>query len=126
MGSKKNYALQKNCSYKDLSELIITAIQEEQFFNKETLIPKVKAILTGFKMNINSTKYDGIETPSDAARRIRAIEEYEVVVNFWKCRMKELGANMSEQYLKLDDLLIERGFRPKNKNHVKNEHNQLG
>lgn len=117
--------LQQNTSFKELSRLIIEAIEEEQFFNKETLIPKVKAILSGFKMNINATKYGKIESPSDAARRIRAIEQYEVTVNYWKNRCKDNVPDMQPFYDKLDNILIEKGFRVKKINNQQNEKNYL-
>lgn len=114
--SKTNYHIVNNkkaASYKELSQLIVAAIEEEQFFNKEVLVPKIKAILSGFKMNLDAAKYNSIEKPSDAARRIRAINEYEVIVNFWKCRVRELVPDITPYYHELNKRLVEKGFNPK-------------
>lgn len=115
MGKTNYYQVaNKNAvTYKELSDLIVTAIEEEQFFDKSVLIPKVKSILSGFKMRLNSARYNAIENPSDAAKRIRAIEEYEVITNFWKCQVRDLGGDMNPYYEKLNERLIERGFAPK-------------
>lgn len=80
----------KNTSFPELSKLIVEAIETEQFFNKEVLVPKVKAIITAFKLNIQNTKYNRIEEPSDAARRLRALEIREFEVHFWKGKVVEL------------------------------------
>jgi hypothetical protein len=97
--------------FDDLSKLIIDAIQEEQFFNKETLIPKVKAILKGFRANVASANYNKIEKPSESARRLRTLEIRQMEINFWKSVViKTDPENIEKYFSELDALYIENGF----------------
>lgn len=112
--SKTNfYMLQKNknSSFADLSKIIIDAIESEQFFNKETLIPKIKAILYGFKMNMGTSKYNKILNPSESAKMIRQLERMEVEVRYWKGVVQKLQPDESKNHFdKLDILLTDFGF----------------
>lgn len=99
-------------SFEELSKLIITAIESEQFFNKQTLIPKVKAILQGFKMDINASNYNKIDTPSETAKKIRMLEELDKTVSFWRLELKNIVKDMSPYYNKLDTLRESWGFSP--------------
>jgi len=74
----------------DLSKLIIQAIEDECFFEKSKLIPKVRAIMKGFHYNQNLTRYNAIESPSDSARRLRAIESATFRCNFFRDKLKEI------------------------------------
>lgn len=63
---------EKDTSFKDLSQLIVEAIESETFFNKETLIPRIKSIIAGFNLNINFTRFNAIKDPSETAKIIKA------------------------------------------------------
>ena len=104
----------KSTPFEELSQIIVTAINDEPFFTKDVLIPKIVAILKGFKASINATKYNKIESPSDAARRLRAIESTNLEMRFWKEKIKEILGG--EEYIKplydeLKDLRIKNGFK---------------
>lgn len=101
---------EKTISFKELSQLIVIAIEEEQFFNKETLVPKVKAILSGFNMKILAANYKKIESPSEAARRTRALERAEVRCNWWKGRLKEKVGDLAPYWKLEEEYLKEKGF----------------
>lgn len=106
----------KNTPYETLSKLIIDAIEQEQFFNKETLIPKVRAILKGFSVNINASKYNRIETPSDAARRLRSLEQKDIEVKYWHDLVKTRCPNEIQRFYDLLDIKLEdAGFPTKRK-----------
>jgi hypothetical protein len=111
---KTNYHIMsknKNISYDNLSKLIISAIEDEQFFNKETLIPKVRAILSGFKANVNLSRYNKIESPTDAAKRLRSLEAKHMEATFWKDKVKALvGEKIEGYYYELDQLREQYGF----------------
>ena len=109
--------MNRTVNFKELSRLIVTAIEDEQFFNKDILIPKVKAIISSFNQLNTAAKYDAIEKPSDAQRRLRALEESEIVINFWKRIVKELVpfGGIKPYFDKLDEHLTSKGFPPKNK-----------
>jgi len=102
-----------NISFEELSELIVSAINDEPFFTKEVLIPKVRAILRGFNANINATHYNRIESPSDAARRLRSIEVNRIEKNFWKTKCQDLvgGSDfMQSLYEELNLHLTYKGY----------------
>lgn len=49
---KKVKSGKENISLTELSELIVDTVGNEQFFNKEVLVPKVKAIISGFNKSL--------------------------------------------------------------------------
>jgi hypothetical protein len=107
MGNKQK----GNITFNDLSELIVKAINDEPFFNKETLIPKVRAIMKGFHLNMNPTNYNKIESPSESARRLRAIEVNYQEKLFWKTKCTELCKdNIKQLYAELDAYILSKGL----------------
>lgn len=92
----------RSLKYIELSQLIITAIEQEQFFNKETLIPKIKALMNGFSLNINQTNYDRIKNPTDYNKAVRKIEILEQEKQYWKDIVNKIdGKNMPAYYAAL-------------------------
>jgi hypothetical protein len=81
----------ESASFDELSELIVSAIRDEHFFTKEVLIPKVKAIIRGFRINLSTRKYNAIEKPTDTARRLRELEKLELEKTFWQRKVKKLS-----------------------------------
>jgi len=106
--------MKEQMSFDELSELIVTAIKDDNFFNKATLIPKIKAIIRAFKVNMSVANYAKIEKPTDSAKRLREIEKLELEKNFWQRRCKEIyGENEQlENYKRLNELHIKHGFKP--------------
>lgn len=74
-------------SHEELSKLIIAAIEEEQFFNKAVLIPRIKAIFKAFRLNLAVSNYNK-ETPTDAAKRLRSLEIKTFEKTFWHRRYR--------------------------------------
>lgn len=101
----------KDLSFDELSKLIIAAIEDEQYFNKEVLIPKIRAIMKGFSLNLNVTRYNKIETPSDSAKRLRSIEINTFEKKFWqqKCKIL-LGEKIKAYYEELEEALYKEGL----------------
>ena len=109
MGKKENIGLD------DLSKLIIDCINEEPFFRKEVLIPKVRALMAGFRLNVNSTNYERIERKSEKERRLRTLEQREAQIVFWKDIVKKLSSSdeMECYYGQQEKMLINGGFKKK-------------
>jgi hypothetical protein len=101
----------KKTPLNELSEIIVSAIEQEHFFTKEVLIPKIRAILKGFRVDLSTTKYNKLETPSDAARRLRTLEQRDLERAFWKDKVKNLvGSKIDGYYYELEELLSSKGF----------------
>ena len=64
MGYRQNPTLDQ------MSKEIIELINNEQFFRKDVLIPKVRALMAGFNVNLNTANYNRKESPSDKAKRL--------------------------------------------------------
>lgn len=106
--NKKYHHKRKDMSLKELSKLIVEAIESEQFFNKETLIPKVKSIMSGFQLNMNFTRYNALKSPSKTAKLIKANQDANWEKVFWMRTVKELvGEEKIEDYYKMRDDLRE-------------------
>jgi hypothetical protein len=102
----------KNSSYDELSNLIADSISEEPFFDKVKIKEKVKALLSGFSLNLNRTRYNKIEEPTDAARRLLALESSDFQMKFWQKKVKALvGEKIEGYYFELDELLKQNGFK---------------
>jgi hypothetical protein len=101
----------KNTSFDELSKLIIDAIEQEQFFNKEVLIPKVKAIIRGFKINLATINYNKIQTPAETGRTLRAMEKNEIERAFWQRAVKKyLPDKIEILYDECDENSRQHGF----------------
>jgi len=89
----------------ELAEIVVTAIQEEPFFNKEVLIPKVRALIKGFRTDLRSANYNKIKTPTETAKLIRSNELQYLEKNFWKEEMKKLVGDdgIKKYYQMLDE-----------------------
>lgn len=89
---------------KELVEIITDAIREEQYFSKQVLIPKIRALITAFRLDLRSTNYGKELNPSESAKMIRANELHNLEKDFWKQKLKTLvGAdNMNLYYEQLD------------------------
>lgn len=114
--SKYNpHANRKDSSYQDLSKLIVSAIENEQFFQKDILLPKIKAILTAFRCNVSTANYNKIDNPTDAAKRIRLLEQKDVENYYWRNKVESIigKENMPLCYKERDEHLSSRGFYEK-------------
>ena len=55
--------MSKETSTKQLTEILVQAIREEPYFSKDVLIPKVRALITGFRLKLSVNNYGyGIPT----------------------------------------------------------------
>lgn len=101
-----------NISFEDFGKIVVTAIEDEPYLNKQTLVPKIKALAHGFKLNLNTTTYKSIENPSVYAMQLRNIEKIDFEKLFWQRKIKELNGRdvFIEQCAELKKLLIEYGF----------------
>ena len=97
--------MRKNPTAKDCSELIVEAIQKEPYFTKEVLVPKIKSLITAFRLRLSTSNYEKILNPTETAKLIRANELHNLEKDFWKTELKEIVGqdNMEKYYLKLDE-----------------------
>ena len=97
--------MSKDTNTKDLSEIIVKAIQEEPYFTKEVLVPKIKSLITAFRLRLSTSNYAKILNPTETAKLIRANELHNLEKDFWKTELKEIVGqdNMEKYYLKLDE-----------------------
>lgn len=97
--------MSKDTNTKDLSEIIVKAIQEEPYFTKEVLVPKIKSLITAFRLRLSTSNYEKILNPTETAKLIRANELHNLEKDFWKTELKEIVGqdNMEKYYLKLDE-----------------------
>lgn len=86
-------------STKELSEILVTAIREENFFTKDFLIPKIKAIITGFRLRLAAANYNKLESPTQTARLIRANELHNLEKVFWQNALTDIvGVGNIQKY----------------------------
>jgi hypothetical protein len=99
--------MSKQTSTKDLSEIIVRAIEDEPYFTKDVLVPKIKAIISGFRLDIASINYAKAPKDGDLARLRRSVEMHNHEKVFWSENFKKLvGKENMQQYYDL--LNIER------------------
>lgn len=92
-------------STKDLSEIITKAIQDEPYFSKEVLIPKITALIKGFRLSLASVNYSKNLDEKGTAKLIRANELHNLEKEFWKQKLKNIigSNNMQDYYDMLDE-----------------------
>ena len=99
--------MSKQINTKDLADIIANAIQDEPYFSKDVLIPKIKALITGFRLQISSVNYSKTLDENGTAKIIRSAELHNLEKDFWKQHLKKIIGNekMNDYY---DLLEIER------------------
>ncbi len=97
--------MSRETSTKQLTEILVQAIREEPYFSKEVLIPKVRAIISGFRLRLATINYNAIKNPSETAKLIRSNELHNLEKDFWKQELKKVvgSEKMNEYYSKLDE-----------------------
>lgn len=98
--------MSKEIKIKDLSMIIVQAIEDEPFFSKEVLIPRIKGLITGFRLKMDSINYKSIENPSKTAQLIRSNQLYVEEKKFWKEKVKNFATEeqMKSFYKELDEM----------------------
>jgi hypothetical protein len=89
---------------KELAEIIVDSVIEEPYFSKESLVPKITALITGFRLNLATTNYKQIGNKTKVSRLIRSNELQNLERNFWKNELSKIVGkeNMKNYYEKLD------------------------
>ena len=91
--------MSKEIGTKELSEIICKAIEDEPYFTKEVLIPKIKALITAFRLRLSVTTYGAIEKPTDKDKFRRANELMNREINFWKEQLRNtVGKENMQQF----------------------------
>lgn len=101
----------KFTSFDKLSQIIVSAIEEEHFFSKEVILPKIKTIIKAFRIELSTANYNAIEKPNDTARRLRELQKLELEKTFWQRKVKNLvGEKIEGYYYELNRVYEENGF----------------
>jgi hypothetical protein len=98
--------MSKETKIDNLSKILVKAIEDEPYFSKEILIPKIKSLITGFRLKMDSINYNSIEKPSKTAKLIRAYQLQVEEKKFYKNKLREqVGIeNMQNYYKELETL----------------------
>ena len=97
--------MSKEISTKELSEIIVKAIQDEPYFTKDVLVPRIKALISGFRLNIDSLNYDKVYDDRGTAKLIRSNKLHNLEKDFWKQLLKsKVGSENMQQYYDLLDI----------------------
>jgi len=107
MSGEKNYTIE------ELSAMIVDTVLEEKILNRQTLLPRVQALVKTMVDLKNVPKnYNAYESKTTAARRLRTIEQKDCELKFWLALVKKMDPDNMEHYYKQSlDHLIEKGFR---------------
>ncbi len=97
--------VQKEVSTKQLAEILAQSMIDEPYFSKEIVIPKIRALISGFRLRLSALNYNSIKDPSETAKLIRSNELHNLEKDFWKQELKKIVGNqkMKEYYSKLDE-----------------------
>ena len=92
-------------STKELAEILVKAINDEPFFRKDILIPKVRSIISAFRLRLAATNYNKIKNPTETSKLIRANELHNLEMDFWKQELKQVVGeeNMKLYYDRLNE-----------------------
>lgn len=96
--------MSKETSTKELSEILVQAINDELYFRKDVLIPKVRAIINGFRLRLATVNYNKLKNPTETAKLIRANELHNLEKEFWRQELKQIVGDekIKQYYDKLD------------------------
>jgi len=95
----------KNTSTNDLAEIIAKSIQDEPYFSKEIIVPKIKALIVGFRLSLSSTNYSKKLSESKTAKLIRSNEIKNLEAFFWKEQLKKIvGEEKIKEYYSMLDV----------------------
>ena len=97
--------VQKEISTNQLSEIIAQSMIDEPYFSKDVVIPKIKALIIGFRLKLSAHNYNAIKNPSQTAKLIRSTELMNMEKVFWQEEMKKIVGEekIKEYYKKLDE-----------------------
>lgn len=92
-------------STEEIAEIICQAIEDEPYFTKATLIPKIRALIIGFRLRLASNNYSKVYTERGTARLVRAVELHNKEKYFWQEQLKnKVGQENMQLYYDLLDL----------------------
>lgn len=102
-----------NPAFDEFSKMLVDLINDEPFFQKDVLIPKVRALMAGFNVNVNTANYNRKEKPTDAAKRLRALEQRQHEVKFWLNIVRDMSTEeqMKKYYKQQEAMLVAKGFK---------------
>ena len=98
-------------SVESLTELIVNAVLEERYFDKQNLTPKIKVILKEYHRAKKKPNYGKNRKPEKMNAYIHTIEQKEFELQFTKDWIRENFPNtINSLFDKMDIELRNRGF----------------
>ena len=89
----------RNTSAKDISEMIAKTIIDDPYFSKETLIPKITALIKAFRVDLNDRTMDLSEKPNKIYNILMSKKRQEFEKKFWRKELiKIIGEENQEKY----------------------------
>ncbi|MES2004317.1 MAG: hypothetical protein V4450_07335 [Bacteroidota bacterium] len=103
---------ERNYTIDELADMMVDAVLSESILNKQTLVPKVRALIkTMVDLKNTPRNYDAKESKSTAARRLRTIEQKDAEIKFWLKIVRELdGDNIEKHFKQQKAMLVAKGF----------------
>ena len=105
-------AKKNNVSYDEFANMVLKSIEDEPYFTKEVLIPKIKALARSFSLMVSTNNYKNIDCPTKYQQRCRQIDKQEFEKKYWQNKFKDLQSEelFKQNCKELDESLIEAGF----------------
>jgi hypothetical protein len=96
-------------STNDLINILYDALINEPYFDEKIIKPKIKAIITGFRLSLNETNYSKLTEKNDTQRLKRLIKIQNEETEFWKKHLKKLVGDekIKEYYDMLEKFRID-------------------
>jgi len=87
----------KELSFNELSDIIVDAVLEERYLNKDDLKTKISAIISGFQLNYKVTNYNKHFDEIKTENALMKLERVEIEYAFFKKIIKGILGN--EKYI---------------------------
>lgn len=75
-------------SYNELSEIIVDAIMEESYLNKDELKNKIRSILSGFQLSLKVYNYNKYFNETKNENALMKLERVELEYSYFKLHLK--------------------------------------
>lgn len=103
----------KEIKTEDFASIVFDAVYEERYLSKELLVPKIKTLARMYRLKLQADNFNAIETPTKMANLMRAANQRNEELNFWRERIRAIVGDeeMQRLFCDLDSHLINCGFK---------------
>lgn len=105
-------AKKNNVSYDEFANMVLKSIEDEPYFDKEVLLPKIKVLAKSFNLMVSSNNYRDIDSPTEYQKKSRQLDMESFAKKFWQRKFRESNEEelFKQNCKELDESLIEAGF----------------